>query len=307
MKKILCTLILLTFCSQVLFAANNKVGTTGAQFLKIGIGSKPIAMGSAYTALADDIHAVYWNPGGIALFKTKQIMAQHIIWFEEINYEYLALAYPSEKFGTFAISASYLNSGEIEKRSGDTDEPDGTFDATDMALAITYGFKLNKAFGFGLNIKYIKCTIDNYDAETFAADAGFLYKPKNRPLSLGAAIQNIGSEIKYIDEGDPLPLNIKVGAGYKALSNKALTLSLDVNYPNDNDVNAGFGTEYNLKIMRDFFMPLRIGYKTLNDFDLIDGLSAGVGFMFKEYSLDIAWVPYGELGDTYRISLWIKF
>src|SRR6056297_1782183 len=42
-----------------------KVGTFGAQFLKVGVSARATAMGSAYTAVGDNAEAVYWNPAGI--------------------------------------------------------------------------------------------------------------------------------------------------------------------------------------------------------------------------------------------------
>ncbi|MFH1715304.1 MAG: PorV/PorQ family protein [Elusimicrobiota bacterium] len=305
--KIIVSSVLVLNLVQVCFAVNSKVGTTGAQFLKIGTGCRPIAMGGAQAALADDVHAMYWNPGGLGHVEAREVMAQHIIWFQDIAYEYLAVAYPLETIGTFGFSASYVSAGDIEKRTSDTNDPEGTYTANDLAVGVSYGRMLGRKIGVGLNLKYIKGVIDNYSATAFAVDLGALYHPNKSKLSVGLAVQNIGSELKYINEGDPLPLNIKLGFGYRMLRDEALTFALDVNYPNDNDINAGVGAEYVLEVGRSIKLPLRVGYKTLNDFDTIDGLSAGVGFKIERYSLDVAWVPYGDLGDTYRISLMAKF
>src|SRR4029077_8125627 len=43
----------------------DQVGTSGAQFLKIGPGARPVGMGEAFTGVPDDIHAIYWNPAGL--------------------------------------------------------------------------------------------------------------------------------------------------------------------------------------------------------------------------------------------------
>src|SRR5438045_3246800 len=47
----------------------NNVGSSGAVFEKIGVGARAAGMGGAYSALADDISALYWNPAGIARLK----------------------------------------------------------------------------------------------------------------------------------------------------------------------------------------------------------------------------------------------
>ena len=65
MKKISFYIILIT----MLFPSQSKVGTTAAQFLGIGVGSRAMSMGGAFTAMYDDPSCLYWNPGAIAHFK----------------------------------------------------------------------------------------------------------------------------------------------------------------------------------------------------------------------------------------------
>jgi hypothetical protein len=64
MKKISTIIIILLLLVTHSFAAS-KVGTTAAQFLKIGVGSRAVGMGGAFVAVADDITSLYWNPGGL--------------------------------------------------------------------------------------------------------------------------------------------------------------------------------------------------------------------------------------------------
>ncbi len=116
--------------------------------------------------------------------------------------------------------------------------------------------------------------------------------------------------MKFIDEGDPLPMNIKVGCSYNILRrvNSAATLALDVNKPVDNDVRVNFGTEYSRKFGGNILLAGRVGYKTnTKGYEAIDGISAGFGFGFKDYFLDYAFTPYGDLGDTHRVSVIAKF
>ena len=59
--KIIFTLVLIASAYGV-----NKTGTTSAKFLSIGVGSNAVGMGGAYTAVADDATAMYWNPAGLS-------------------------------------------------------------------------------------------------------------------------------------------------------------------------------------------------------------------------------------------------
>ena len=59
------------FFAIVGFAQTTKIGTTAAQALKYNVGPRAIGMGGAFTAIADDITAVYWNPSGTCKHKYK--------------------------------------------------------------------------------------------------------------------------------------------------------------------------------------------------------------------------------------------
>ena len=62
-----------------------KVGTIGGQFLKIGIGARAVAMGSAFVSVADDATAVYWNPAGIARIQKSVLSINHTTWLADIS------------------------------------------------------------------------------------------------------------------------------------------------------------------------------------------------------------------------------
>ena len=44
----------------------SKVGTSVAQFLKLGVSARTIGMGGAFVAVANDVSTIYDNPAGLA-------------------------------------------------------------------------------------------------------------------------------------------------------------------------------------------------------------------------------------------------
>lgn len=90
-------------------------GTKAASFLKIGVGVRATAMGEAFTALADDGTALYWNPPGLTQLKTKGFSTTYNSWFEEIKQGYLSLVFPSLK-GATGIGTNYVDMGTFEGR-----------------------------------------------------------------------------------------------------------------------------------------------------------------------------------------------
>ena len=288
-------------------------GTAGAQFLKIGLGAAGPAMGGAYTALSSDISGLYWNPGGLAFSECKEVEVMNLTWFEDTALQYLAYAMPFAK-GQLGIHYAGLSVSELEERTGDTDDPLDTFNAQDQSIGLTYAVKSGDSAGMGATVKMVSSEIGDKSASAAALDLG--YRKDGEKYLWGASLRNLGGGIKFETESDPLPTNLNLGAGIKL--SPAMLLSLDLNLPNDNEMNFSVGYEYRLKASG-LEIPLRLGYKTLNDFDTADALSVGIGFAMcracsnvlnhtqHAFSLDLAWVPYGDLGDTIRIALKGKF
>lgn len=299
-------LVILMMCSLIGTAfASSKVGTSGAQFLKIGVGGRATAMGGVYTGVADDVSAIYWNPGGLGGLKSKEVIYTYNKWFQDITHHFVGGAVPTS-VGVFGLGITMLGMDDLEKRTADVADAEGTFKAQDMAIAIAYGKAINESLMVGGSVKMLSSKIDDESASGVAVDLGALVKTGVQGLNVGFAVTNLGGTYKFIDEGDPLPMTIKLGAGYKIL-NDALTLAADVIYPNDNDILLGGGLEYALKFGDGGALALRTGYKTGVDTGGLSGLGAGIGISYQMFGFDFAWTPYGDLGDAMRGSLSLKF
>jgi len=287
---------------------NENAGTKSGQILKMGVGANAVGMGESYVASADDVYATYWNPAGLSKIDKVQIGLMHNEWFEDVRYEYIGYVQPTSNLGTLAGSVSYISMGELDRTNdngiaivvGGSDK----FRPYDIMVALSYGTKLNDSISIGVNAKFLQEKIDDQKAEAFAVDLGGMYSMKNGFI-IGANVQHLGTKMKFVEESFGLPLNFNVGAAYKLMDN-ALTFAADANIPTDNDMNVGFGADYRIMGMFD----LRVGYRYTaggNDLGTASGLRAGLGFGIGNYKLDYAFVPYGELGQSHRISLVASF
>jgi long-subunit fatty acid transport protein len=77
-----------------------KVGTIGGQFLKIGIGARATAMGSAFVSVADDASAIYWNPAGVARVSKNVATINHAAWLADTSFTQAAYLLPRRFSGT---------------------------------------------------------------------------------------------------------------------------------------------------------------------------------------------------------------
>lgn len=288
------------------------VGTTGAPFLKIGMGARSQGLAGAYSAMADDATAVYWNPAGLAGMTKPQLHADFVKHFQDVSIGQMAYA-TDLKGHRVGVGVTYLTVPDIEKR-GLTDAagivPDeGTIDASDLAVSLACA-KGNVAPGLlenldaGAALKVIRSAIGSEDAVAFAVDAGALYRATDK-LRLSLAVQNLGTEMKFKSEGDPLPLALKAGAAYKARKDLNVALDLDEQLV-DQKLYASIGGEY---WIRDAF-ALRAGYKFGYDTARLGseaGLGLGVGVKVAGLGLDYAYLPFGDLGASHRFGFWIQF
>jgi len=305
MNKILVAASLLAVCIMPASGAlgRNDAGTSSAQFLKLDIGARAAGMGGAFAGVSDDSTAMYWNPAGLNRIPGGTVTLMHAAWFEGMSYDWFSFTQEVLNVGTIGIGAQNMSYGSIKKLDS-TGLETGAMNPSDRAVTVSYG---NRFLGVpaGINVKYISSTIDS-SASAYAFDFGVMMGLRGDRLMIGAAIQNVGKGLKFVNVESPLPMNVKIGGAYNFRKN--WLAALDINSPVDSAVSFGAGTEYVHKMHDGLSFVLRAGYNTRNnDTGGINGITAGFGVKFSGYSLDYAFVPYGNLGDTNRISISINY
>ena len=121
----------------------------------------------------------------------------HAVWFEDISYNYVSYAQDS-KYGKIGAGIQYLSYGSITK-TDTTGTEDGSFTPSDTAVSVSYANKV-KNIPVGATLKYISSKIDSDSASAIAVDLGAQYELTRYKLMLGAAVQNIGTKMKFITE-----------------------------------------------------------------------------------------------------------
>ncbi len=337
-KTILIFLLVAVIWTPLSVQGVTKVGTTAANFLKIGVGARAIGMGGAYVALASDASGMYWNPAGIALVNGGEAFFNHSTWIADINFDYAGMVFSIPTVGTFGLNATFLTMAEMER----TTEyyPEGTgqrFKAGSYALAVTYARSLTDRFSIGINTKYIREYILNSAAGGMAIDIGTLFITRFRGLRIGANITNFGTKMQIsgrdilvqhdIDpqrEGNndklnadlgtdkyDLPLNLRVGIAYDILQNvenNHLWLAIDAIHPNDNVESLNIGAEYMLMNM----VALRAGYSSLLANETEKGVTFGAGLQYRfmgsvEARIDYAYESFGRFDNVQKFSIALGF
>ncbi len=314
----------------------HRVGTTAAQFLKIGAGARPIGMGGAYSALATDILAIYWNPAGLSrVTGNGEAIFNHANWLAETDYDFAAFSINVPTVGSFGFHIISFQTPEQPVRT--YEHPEGTgqqWHASMIALGLTFARNLTDRFSIGFTGKYVQETIFNVTARGAAFDIGILYRTPIKSLTLGAAVFNFGSPMKldgrdlFFNE-DPLPqqgpvdavpakfrtesydmpLNLRFGLAWQAIRNDNIQVvaAVDGNQPNDNTEHINSGIEVGFQNV----IFLRAGYKALFLENSEQGFTFGAGLKYDvvgtNLKFDFGWADYGRLENVKFISLSIKY
>ncbi len=329
MKKIALILVMFLFIFSSVSAEFSKVGSSGAQFLKIGVGSRYQGIGEASVAFVNDAYSMFWNPAGLVGVTESQAVFTNVNYLLDVNLNYFGYAKYFEDVGVFGFSTTVLSMEDIEITNFENQDGSGEFySVSSFAIGVSYARQLNAKVAFGGTFKYVGEKIHHLTSSGIAFDFGTQLQTGYKSLRMGMSISNMGPKLKfagsdlafsYIDDnGIPvssakqsssyeLPLTFRVGLAYDFdLNDKAVvTLSSEFKHPNDNVEQGAFGTQFAF----DGKYFLRGGYKINYD---EQGLTLGGGTqtsLGEESNLfiDYAWQDFGRLSSTQRFSLGFTF
>lgn len=294
------------FCALLNTANAADKATNAAQFLEIGAGTRACGMGEAFTSVANDASAVYWNPAGLTGIENGEAVLSQYKWLEDMKYTNICAAESLNNHGVAGLGIYRLSKNNIQGYSSDG-TPTTALRMEDLAVAISYAFAFKTSgitTSFGVSPKYVQEIIADVKAKAFGFDAGFIScipLTKNIPLRIGCAIKNVGTKMRFDKEQDPLPRVVTTGISTDVLA-KTVTISADYTVPRDNDNYFNFGTE--LRPLKE--IALRFGYRYKPDSkneDLDKGVRCGISFGYFEY----AYVHYGNFNDVHQFSVTMHF
>ncbi len=281
--------------------SRDKVGTTGANFLKISPGARARGMGEAFVGVADDAHSAWWNPAALLSLKGMEVALAHELWLETIKQDFVYLVQPLYP-DAIGMGISYFWMEPMDRIDGASGPSGEKFSAYDLVGTLSYA---RPWFGLSLggSLKYIQQKIDRTSGSSVALDLGILKTYSHSQWGLG--IRNIGPSFKFGNRSHPLPLTTMLGLSY--YSDKVI-IAGELDLPIDNAPSFGIGIEHKERFGA-FHTSGRVGYRTntVKDLGYLTGLSAGLGLGINRFNIDYSWKPWGDLGTTHHISLRIGF
>lgn len=306
--------------------------TAGAISLQIAPSARADAMGTAYTALANDGYATWWNPAGLGFLgeelgsteplpsaKGVAVTFSKLVpdFFDDVYYSYAVYSQKLGDWSGFGVSVPFITYGDIPitVEEGDGGRQIDTHTPAEFAAVFGYGTRLRSNIGVGASVKIYRSDLappvldptinlpEGATGTTFAADLGFLYRSKTLPLAIGAAMLNLGPDITFVKarESSPLPRVLKIGTAYTLYTKGSSVLigAFDFTKPfvefRDEPILGG-GLEYAFAWGQSGSIALRAGYYSEKEGDIQDP-TFGLGIGWKGFRYDFVSFPQSSVLD----------
>lgn len=252
-----------------------------AQFENVDLGSRPVALNGAFTSIADNSQAIFYNPSGLG-----QMYYREIAFFyspapyglTELAIAALAYAEPTS-YGTFGIGIKTYGF-ELYK---------------ELNVLLSYGNNYKDKIFYGLNLNFYNLKIENYNsASSFGLDFGamaYLHKY----VRWGFIAKNV-TGAKIGESKEKIAQVYRTGFNFVPLQNVNLVLEVekDVKYP----LSFRSGIEYSVLD----YVDLRFGVGSEPTV-----FAGGIGLSYNLFQIDYALTKSPDLGITHQGTLTVNF
>ncbi len=266
--------------------------TTGADFLLVTTGARPDALGQAFSAMADDINTLSFNPAGLGNIRLPEIGYGRYEFVADVHFDFIGLAVPVGRPGV--VGLGYIGMGAPPFNS--TLDPSAEkVSARETAWILAWGRSFERLHA-GASVKYISRRIGIMSGEGVLADVGARYR-FTQFITVAVSLMNFGPRVR-LEEKEDTPAAVKVGSAWRILNHPLHTIdfAMDASVPwTSQKPRYGWGAEY-------WYHDMFAGRAGFIGNTVDEGLTAGCGVKARGFQIDYAYQPFNRLGVTHRIS-----
>lgn len=296
-------------------AASAASASNGAAVLRLPLSARAAALGGAMTAVGGGLDSFGVNPAGVAAVERPELLTSFFTGAANDSFGFLGYAHPT-KAGTGMAGFSYYDAGTVPIVNLDGSQQTVVAER-DYVGSVGWALPLGGGLSAGALGKAYKFTLaQSASASGFAGDLGLRWATPLRGLSLGAALQDLGPDVKFEQSGDPLPRTLRGGAAWNFVdrtpsefnttySGISVTLTADAVKTRDEAVTAEAGGECAVFIGQQTAVALRLGNQFNSASD--GGLSFGIGIREGRFTGDYALTSRGALGNVQDFSIGVRF
>lgn len=312
--------------------ASTGIGKYAGEFLAIGIGGRALGLGGAYSAIANDVTSIYWNPAGLSQLNYPQLSLMHTEQFGGIiNYDFAGVGLPVGSNTSIGVGFIRLGiDGIADTRDALVDENgNGVFDenerldkdkisyfnAVDWGMYFTYSKKSSDRLSYGINIKLISRDLNVGNAIGIGFDIGVQFNPYHN-FFVGLNLQDATTTLVAWNNGtkELISPTLKIGTAYSidALGGKFIpVLDFDIRFENRQ-----YASNFNLgTISFDMHTGLEFDYRNIvalrAGYSEIGTTNMGVGIHLPKLDIDYTFATSkltdSRFDDTHRVSITFTF
>jgi hypothetical protein len=271
-----------------------------APYLRMGVGARALAMGGAFTAIADDATASYWNPAGLT--KIENIEATFMYSANmSVDRQFNYFGY-AQWLGVGGLGVSWINAGmsDMEHRDGSGGYL-GTENTGDNAIGLSYGMEVGSLM-VGGTAKVLHQSVMAENSETgFGLDLGGMFNVSDN-VTAGMTVRDIGSHYGDVN----VPYDWRFGTAIRALDG-ALCIGMDVDKVQQiSEFQIHLGAEYGMEVHPGYHTFFRAGLNSVKD----QAFTAGLGIRVPYVQFDYTFVTEKAeevLGNNHRVSITARF
>ena len=304
---------------------DQRVGTSSASFLRIGVGARAAAMGGAFVAVCDDVTSVAWNPAGLVLIDESEIAFTYASWPADIGYSHLSFGMTSRMLdGAIGLQVGVLSTELMETQEYYPYGTGRTFSFSDWLIGVTLAKRFTDRFSGGFGVKYVReelaVEIGGPTTNALVLDAGTYYRIGPWNMRLAVALMNFGTQLTpdgtyEVQNGDETTesgyegfspaMEFKFGFSMMPFDEPSFRMLFDVElvHPADNAETVRMGLEATLVNV----LALRAGHDwNANEMKTSFGMGVLTDISRHEAGIDYAATLSEYLGTAHRLSLVFK-
>lgn len=274
-----------------------RAGVSGGLTLLKNGSARALALSDTIGSMKNEVTSLAYNPASIASLESGQASLLYEKGLTDDTYSQFMGGYPFS-FGSLGFTGAVYNGGNFDWFDGTTRK--NVVAQKDLLLAATFA-KKSGPLSWGVSGKYISSQlIEMEKATAMAVDIGATWDTNTR-LRWAASLQNFGTRLTYIEDGDKLPKMARGGVSYVgAIYKHPTTLFLDFPYDlNEAHLSGAIGSETTMGAL-----AIRWGYSTYRD---LGRLTVGAGLKFGPASFDYAFGLIEKLNSQQRVSFSYRF
>lgn len=303
MGKALIIILLIIFFNCAIQAQTpySSSGTASVLILRLGSSAKVTGMSEAFTGLANDENALFYNVSGLANTEPRILSLNHMEWIQDVRIDNIAFAYKfADNLGS-AFSISHMWMPALNEVDEQGNELPSSVNVSSSIINLGMGYKIVPGLSLGFGLKYFQDRLANYIGTGVSFDLGMHMNTVVPGLTMGLAVQNMGANVIYDKKAQRLPMTYRAGLAFK-IPNINLVIASDAVKSIDSDFSLNFGAEYNFVE----YVTIRLGNRFTSNETFTP--SYGIGFQYgSQYFINYTFFDLDVIGSTHRFGFSYQF